>query len=134
METSILTIIITAILAPLITVLTLWVRGSFDREKRRDARDDKTIASLQEQIIALDKRVSEKEREIREIRVELKNRDVEYLALYKEHTTIRAKYEVLQADYDELKIQHTLVADELTALKNDIKIKAEKAAADMQKI
>jgi peptidoglycan hydrolase CwlO-like protein len=96
MDSLLLTLIVNAVVTPLLVIVTNLFNNSANSAKRRDARDDNFIRSLE-------KRLSDLEREIKEVRIELKNRDEEYLALYKEHTTLRAKYDVLQADHEELK-------------------------------
>ena len=92
-------LIINAIITPVLVICTLWAKSIFSKGDRQQIREDGFIAEMQ-------KRISVLEKDIREVRVELKNRDAEYLALYKEHTTLKAKYEVLDADYQVLSADH----------------------------
>lgn len=128
MEAPTLTLIGAIIITPIVTLLTMWLRNSTDKDKRRDDRDDKFIKSLDERVTECETRHGKRDKEIAEIRVELKNRDAEYLTLYQEHTTMRAKYEVLQADHEELKKQYEVTAAELTTLKETIKEDRENTA------
>lgn len=127
MSAELITLIINVIATPLLVVLTLWVRSSISTKERDQKREDGFINELI-------KRVENLESEIKEVRVELKNRDAEYLALYQQHTTMKAKYEVLLAEHDQLRKEFDSTALELSALKEDIKAKAAKAAQEMQKI
>lgn len=127
MSAELITLIINVIATPLLVVLTLWVRSSISTKERDQKREDGFINELI-------KRVENLESEIKEVRVELKNRDAEYLALYQQHTTMKAKYEVLLAEHDQLRKEFDSTALELSALKEDIKEKAAKAAQEMQKI
>lgn len=104
-------LIINAIVTPLLVVLTLWVRSIISTKERTEKREDKFIADLE-------KRLQTVENELRVVRVELKNRDADYLELYKEHTTLKAKYEVLTADHEELKKQYEHTVSELSRLGN----------------
>ncbi len=127
-------LIINVIATPLVTLLTLWIKGALESQKRQDIREDGLIKGLELRVLALEKRLDEKEREIKEIRVELKNRDEEYIKLYKEHTTLKAKYEVLLIDHDKLRKEYEQTQTELTVLKSDIKKRAEISAESANKL
>jgi chromosome segregation ATPase len=105
----IFTLIINAVVTPIIALITLSIKNSFDRTKHRDQRDDNFIAGMEKRIKIL-------ETEIKEVRVELKNRDAEYLDLYKNYTTLKAKYEVLEADHEALKFKYEQTVEELKRL------------------
>lgn len=109
MDATILTLIINAVVTPLLVIATLWVKSQTASKNHTLTREDGFIAEL-------NKRVQTLEKEIREVRIELKNRDAEYLELYKEHTTLRAKYEVLSADHDDLKKKYEATVAELSKL------------------
>jgi chromosome segregation ATPase len=109
MDTALITLIINALITPLLVVLTMWFKSGISAKDRASLREDGFITGLE-------KRVLDLEKEIREVRVELKNRDTEYLTLYKEHTTLKAQYEVLQADHEELKKKYEQTVSELARL------------------
>lgn len=127
MDITLVTLIVNAIATPILVLITMWLKSIIARGERDERRHDGYISNLERRIQALEK-------EVREVRVELKNRDAEYLALYKDYTTLKAKHEVLQVDHEELKKLHDEVAAELTALKDDIKKKAEETARAMQQL
>lgn len=104
-----ITLVINAIITPLLVLFTLWVKKNVSKEERDEKRHDKQVDSFEERIRHLEK-------EIREVRIELKNRDAEYLELYKEHTTLKAKYEVLEADHEDLKKKYEATVAELSKL------------------
>lgn len=103
------TLIINAIVTPILVFITMWLNRAISSGERRDKRDDGFISDLKQRLTNL-------EREIKEVRVELKNRDAEYIVLFKEHTTLKAKYEVLQIEHDELKAQYENTAAQLAQL------------------
>ena len=113
MNETLLTLLINAVLTPILVLITLWVRSSISRSQHALDREDGFISGLEKRIISLEK-------EVREVRIELKNRDEEYLQLYKEHTTLKAKYEVLVADHNDLKQKYEHTVAELTRLGNDL--------------
>jgi chromosome segregation ATPase len=127
MDPTLLSLLINAIATPLLVLLTMWFRSSLSTKERTEKREDGFITGMEERIAQL-------EREVREVRIELKNRDAEYLDLFKVYTTLKAKHEVLEADHEELKKQYNATATELGTLKDDIKQKADEAAASIQKI
>lgn len=133
-DTSVVITILNLIFTPVIVLLTMWAKAGFEKDKRRDNRDDKHFDELENRIMILEKRLDDKEKEIKEIRVELKNRDVEYIALYKQHTTLKAQYEVLSVDHEELKKLYGETAKELADLKDVLKHKAEKAEEGAKEI
>lgn len=104
-----ITLIINAVITPLLVIATMWVRSGTLSKERAVTREDGFINELNKRVQALEK-------EIREVRVELKNRDAEYLELYKEHTTLKAKYEVLEADHAQLKKNYDATVAELSRL------------------
>lgn len=132
--TTLITLGANVIITPTLVLATMWVRNSFNKEERRDKRDDKYLENLELRVRDLEKRLDLKEKEMREIRVELKNRDAEYIELYKIYTTLKAQHEVLQADHDDLKKQYDATSTELANLKEDIKRKADEAAANLKTI
>jgi len=109
MDTTLITLLINAVVTPLLVLLTLWARASTARGSQMFERENGFISGMEKRIIALEK-------EVREVRVELKNRDAEYLELYKEHTTLKAKYEVLAVDHEELKKKYEATVAELAKL------------------
>lgn len=109
MDATLITLIINAVLTPIIVLITLWVRSNIAKSNRMTDREDGFITGMEKRIIALEK-------EIREVRIELKNRDAEYLELYKEHTTLKAKYEVLSVDHEDLKRKYEATVAELSKL------------------
>lgn len=121
------TLVVNAILTPVLVLLTLWAKSGISQKERMTKREDGFIEGLA-------KRIEDLEKEVREVRVELKNRDAEYLNLYKDYTTLKAKYEVLQVDHTELRKQHDATALELANLKEDIKKKADDAAQAMKSL
>lgn len=111
MDITFATLIINAIVTPILVIITLRVQASTKRGENMLARENGFISGMEKRIAALEK-------EIREVRVELKNRDAEYLELYKEHTTLKAKYEVLHADHEDLKQKYEQTVAELSRLGN----------------
>lgn len=114
MDATLFTLVINAIITPLLVLATLWFKAQSNSKNHATTREDGFINEL-------NKRVQNLEKEIREVRIELKNRDAEYLELYKEHTTLRAKYEVLSADHDDLKKKYEATVSELSKLGNTCK-------------
>lgn len=127
MTEALITLIVNAIATPFFVLLTMWVRSASTQKDRISKREDGFITGME-------KRIDTLEREIREVRVELKNRDAEYLTLYKDYTTLRAQHEVLEIDHEELKKHYNATVDELATLKEDIKKKANEAAASIDKL
>lgn len=117
MSIEVLTLIGAVLITPLVTLLTLWIKGANAKDMRHDARDDAFFRALSGRVDECERRYKEKDKDIAEIRVELKNRDAEYIKLYQEHTTIRAKYEILQQEYTELKQQYDTTTKELRSLR-----------------
>lgn len=109
MDATILTLIINAVVTPLLVLATLWLKSQTASRSHALTREDGFINELNKRVVSLEK-------EIREVRIELKNRDAEYLELYKEHTTLKAKYEVLNADHEDLKKKYEATVAELSKL------------------
>ncbi len=114
MNETLFTLIINALLTPVLVIITLQVRSAIQSKEHATAREDGFINGLE-------KRLQNVEKELREVRVELKNRDAEYLSLYKEHTTLKAKYEVLYADHEDLKKRYQHTVEELASLGTTVK-------------
>lgn len=131
MTADTLQVILSVVVGPTVTFLILWgralIKGSVNRERRSDEKEDAYIKELNNRVLTL-------EREMKELRAELKNRDAEYIELYKKWTTLKAQHEVLQADYDQTVKELHDTQKELSSLKEDIKNKASLAASEMQKL
>ena len=127
MNESIIVLLMNVVATPLLVVLTMAVRNSFDKDKRQEKREDGFIDEMRKRIEILEK-------EVRELRVELKNRDAEYIELYKKYTTLKAQYEVLQVDHDKLQKEYTELSTELNTLKLDLKLSTGILADKIQKI
>lgn len=110
-DATLITLVINAIVTPLLVVFTMWAKSSVSSRNHATVREDGFISELNNRVKALEK-------EIREVRAELKNRDGDYLELYKEHTTLKAKYEILFADHEDLKKQYEHTVEELSHLGN----------------
>lgn len=108
-DPTIITLVINAIVTPLLVLFTMWLKKNASKEERDEKRHDRQVDNFEARIKNLEK-------EVREVRIELKNRDAEYLELYKEHTTLRAKYEVLEADHEDLKKKYEKTVAELSKL------------------
>lgn len=120
-------LLINAIATPILVLLTMYARSRISSGERREKREDAYID-------VLTNRVTQLEKDLQEVRVELKNRDVEYVELFQKYTSLRAKHEVLLADFEITKRELHATQAELTALKDDIKKKANLAAGEMQKL
>jgi chromosome segregation ATPase len=138
MDTALIVTLGNIFFTPIIVLVTLWVKNKYAQDDRRESRYDKSqddlLKSLEERVSTCESRHTDREKEIKEIRAELKNRDVEYLSLYKEHTTLKAKYEVLLVDHEELKANYDNTVIELSNLKEDIKLKAQQVADNIQNL
>ena len=134
MEQHTLIIIGEVLLVPVLTFLTMVVRGFFAKNERQFKRDHLFITGLGDRVKECETRHAKRDTEIAEIRTELKNRDKEYVKLFQEHATLRAKHEVLEADHADLKRNYDETAKELNTLKENIKRQAEVTSKAIQNI
>jgi peptidoglycan hydrolase CwlO-like protein len=140
-DLAIISLIGTAVIAPSITLLTLWFKNKGSSQERRDKEYEqyvtdlkRTVLDLQNQINEMHKGATQREEDIRTIQTELKNRDAEYIKIFQSHTTLRAQYENLSADHSKLKADYDLTSAELIQLKEDIRRKADETAKSIQQI
>ena len=125
MNENIIVLLMNAVATPLLVIITMGVRNSFDKDKRQEKREDGFIDEMRKRIEILEK-------EVREVRVELKNRDAEYIELYKKYTTLKAQYEVLEIDHQNLKKEYDELKIEMDTMKTDLKASALKMSDKMQ--